>query len=232
MFTGDGEVETEREDYERQDFTVTTGNKQLNFLQHIMTILAPNGTAAVVVPDNVLFEAGARRAHPPPAAGEFDFHTLLRLPTGIFYKQGVKANVLFFDKRPRPREPWTQELWVYDFRTNQRFTLKERPLGGRIWTISSPAPAVGASRAPGDRALQTHSTTRSSRSATGSTSTSSGSGSQPGRPRQPAAARRDRRRDRRKPGGGARPLPRRRRQIGRELKNQDGCLSNVERHQP
>jgi len=124
-----GEVTTEQEIYERDDFKFTTSNKQLNFLQHIMTILSTNGRAAVVLPDNVLFEAGA--------AGEgvrqrllkqFDFHTLLRLPTGIFYKQGVKANVLFFDKRSASETPWTKALWIYDFRTNKRFTLKKNTL--------------------------------------------------------------------------------------------------------
>ena len=128
VFTGDGEAETEREDYERPDFPVTTGNKQLNFLQHVMTILAPNGTAAVVVPDNVLFEGGAGERIRRRLLEEFDCHTLLRLPTGIFYRQGVKANVLFFHARPRRAEPWTEDLWVYDLRTNKRFTLKERPL--------------------------------------------------------------------------------------------------------
>jgi type I restriction enzyme M protein len=128
VFTGDGEAETEREDYERPDFGVTTGNKQLNFMQHIMTVLAPNGTAAVVLPDNVLFEGGAGERIRRKLLEQFDFHTLLRLPTGIFYRQGVKANVLFFEARPRRTEPWTEALWVYDLRTNKRFTLKERPL--------------------------------------------------------------------------------------------------------
>jgi type I restriction enzyme M protein len=128
VFTGDGEIETEREDYQRPDFPVTTGNKQLNFLQHCMTILAPGGRAAVVVPDNVLFEGGAGERIRRRLLEEFDCHTLLRLPTGIFYRQGVKANVLFFEARPRRNEPWTENLWVYDLRTNKRFTLKERPL--------------------------------------------------------------------------------------------------------
>ena len=128
VFTGDGEAETEREDYERPDFNVITGNKQLNFLQHVMTVLAPNGTAAVVVPDNVLFEGGAGEKIRRRLLEQFDCHTLLRLPTGIFYRQGVKANVLFFNARPTRREAWTEELWVYDLRTNKRFTLKERPL--------------------------------------------------------------------------------------------------------
>jgi type I restriction enzyme M protein len=128
VFTDDGDIETEREDYQRPDFQVTTSNKQLNFLQHVMTILEESGTAAVVLPDNVLFEAGAGEKIRKRLLNAFDFHTLLRLPTGIFYKQGVKANVLFFDKRPAAETPWTKDLWIYDFRTNQNFTLKERPL--------------------------------------------------------------------------------------------------------
>jgi type I restriction enzyme M protein len=124
----DGEIDTEREDYDRQDFFVTTSNKQLNFLQHIMTILAENGRAAVVMPDNVLFEGGAGEIIRRRLLHNFDFHTLLRLPTGIFYKQGVKANVLFFDKKRVSTEPNTKDLWIYDLRTNKRFTLKERPM--------------------------------------------------------------------------------------------------------
>jgi type I restriction enzyme M protein len=126
-----GEVDTEREDYEREDFKFTTSNKQLNFLQHIMTILESDGRAAVVLPDNVLFEAGsAGEGIRKRLLTQFDFHTLLRLPTGIFYKQGVKANVLFFDKHA-PRvdgKPTTKALWIYDFRTNKNYTLKKNPL--------------------------------------------------------------------------------------------------------
>jgi type I restriction enzyme M protein len=124
----DGEIDTEREDYDRQDFFVTTSNKQLNFLQHIMTVLAENGRAGVVLPDNVLFEGGAGETIRRRLLKNFDFHTLLRLPTGIFYKQGVKANVMFFDKKPVSEKANTKELWIYDLRTNQRFTLKERPM--------------------------------------------------------------------------------------------------------
>jgi len=124
----DGEIDSEREDYDRQDFFVTTSNKQLNFLQHVMSVLAPTGEAAVVLPDNVLFEGGAGETIRRRLLQNFDFHTLLRLPTGIFYKQGVKANVLFFDKKPPSDEAATRELWIYDLRTNQRFTLKERPM--------------------------------------------------------------------------------------------------------
>jgi type I restriction enzyme M protein len=124
----DGEIEVEREDYERDDFIVTTGNKQLNFLQHIMSILAATGQAAVVLPDNVLFETGGGERIRRKLLDQFDFHTLLRLPTGIFYKPGVIANVLFFDAKPASDKPWTKDLWVYDFRTNHHFTLKERPL--------------------------------------------------------------------------------------------------------
>lgn len=128
VFSDDGGAEADREDYQRDDFRVTTGNKQLNFVQHIMTVLAPGGVAAVVLPDNVLFEGGAGEKIRRRLLEEFDFHTMLRLPTGIFYRPGVKANVLFFEARPRRKEPWTDALWVYDLRTNKRFTLKERPL--------------------------------------------------------------------------------------------------------
>lgn len=125
----DGEVSTERESYEREDFKFTTSNKQFNFLQHIMTILETHGRTGVVLPDNVLFEAGkAGEGIRKRLLEQFTFHTLLRLPTGIWYSPGVKANVLFFDKRPAAKQPWTQELWVYDFRTNVHFTLKTNPL--------------------------------------------------------------------------------------------------------
>ena len=124
----DGGIDSERQDYVRDDFTVTTGNKQLNFLQHILSILKVGGSAAVVMPDNVLFEGGAGETLRRRLLDEFDFHTLLRLPTGIFYSAGVKANVLFFDRaEPGTREA-TAALWVYDLRTNQRFTLRERPM--------------------------------------------------------------------------------------------------------
>jgi type I restriction enzyme M protein len=120
-----------RSDYEREDFKFTTGNKQLNFLQHIMTVMESDGRAGVVLPDNVLFEAGsAGEGIRKRLLEQFDFHTLLRLPTGIFYAQGVKANILFFDKHP-PRadgKPNTKALWIYDLRTNQHFTLKKNPL--------------------------------------------------------------------------------------------------------
>jgi type I restriction enzyme M protein len=127
----DGEVDTEREDYEREDFKFTTSNKQLNFLQNIMTVMESDGRAAVVLPDNVLFEAGsAGEGIRKRLLEQFDFHTLLRLPTGIFYKPGVKANVLLFDKHP-PRadgKPNSKAVWAYDFRTNLHFTLKKNPL--------------------------------------------------------------------------------------------------------
>jgi type I restriction enzyme M protein len=127
----DGLVDTEREDYERGDFKFTTSNKQLNFLQHIMTIMESSGRAAVVLPDNVLFEAGsAGEGIRERLLMQFDFHTLVRLPTGIFYKPGVKANVLFFDKHP-PRsdgKPNSKAVWIYDFRTNRHFTLRKNTL--------------------------------------------------------------------------------------------------------
>jgi len=128
MIGADGRESRDDLEIVRDDFWVTTSNKQLNFLQHIKTILAINGRAAVVLPDNVLFEGGAGETVRRRLLKEFDVHTLLRLPTGIFYAGGVKANVLFFDKRPASETPWTEQLWVYDFRTNEHFTLKENQL--------------------------------------------------------------------------------------------------------
>jgi type I restriction enzyme M protein len=112
----------------RDDFWASTSNKQLNFLQHIFTILKQHGRAAVVLPDNVLFEGGAGETIRRELLKQADVHTLLRLPTGIFYAQGVKANVLFFDRKPAQEKSWTQKLWIYDLRTNMHFTLKENPL--------------------------------------------------------------------------------------------------------
>ena len=114
--------------YEREDFWATTSNKQLNFLQHVKTILKINGRAAIVVPDSVLFVGGAGETIRKKLLHECDVHTLLRLPAGIFYAQGVKANVLFFDRRPASETPRTEKLWIYDLRTNLRFTLKTKQM--------------------------------------------------------------------------------------------------------
>ena len=148
----DGKTSTEKDIVERDDFWATTSNKQLNFVQHITnrrsrlgrpqaarrarrrprrrvnTLLKPHGRAAVAVPDNVLFEGGAGETIRRKLLHECDVHTLLRLPTGLFYAQGVKANVLFFDKRPASETACTRELWIYDLRTNKHFTLKTNPL--------------------------------------------------------------------------------------------------------
>jgi type I restriction enzyme M protein len=124
----DGQLDRAGQTLARNDFAATTSNKQLNFVQHVKTILKVNGRAAVVVPDNVLFEGGAGETVRRRLLYDCDVHTLLRLPTGIFYAQGVKANVLFFDKKPGSPEPWTKTLWVYDLRTNKNFTLKTSPL--------------------------------------------------------------------------------------------------------
>ena len=124
----EGEQESEDLVYNRQDFWTTSSNKQLNFVQHIHTILKATGKAAVVVPDNVLFEGGAGETVRRKLLETTDLHTILRLPTGIFYKPGVKANVIFFDKRPASPEMQTKEIWFYDFRTNTHFTLKQHPM--------------------------------------------------------------------------------------------------------
>ena len=128
VVNGAGKAQKEKLTYEREDFWATTSNKQLNFLQHVKTLLEINGTAAIVLPDNVLFEGGPGETVRRKLLHECDVHTLLRLPTGIFYAQGVKANVLFFDRRPASETPWTKKLWIYDLRTNQHFTLKTRQM--------------------------------------------------------------------------------------------------------
>lgn len=124
----EGETDRESLTYNRPDFWTTTSNKQLNFVQHVKSLLEIHGRAAIVVPDNVLFEGGAGETVRRRLLHECDVHTLLRLPTGIFYAQGVKANVLFFDRKPGAKEPWTKKLWVYDLRTNIHFTLKANRL--------------------------------------------------------------------------------------------------------
>jgi type I restriction enzyme M protein len=128
IVNGEGKSDRETLVYERQDFWATTSNKQLNFLQHVKTITKMNGKIGIVVPDNVLFEGGAGETVRRKLLAECDVHTLLRLPTGVFYAQGVKANVLFFDRRPASEKPWTTKLWIYDLRTNMHFTLKTNPL--------------------------------------------------------------------------------------------------------
>ena len=110
-------------DINRPDFYVETKNNQLNFLQHMMLMLKTGGRAAVVLPDNVLFEGGAGETIRKKLLSDFNLHTILRLPTGIFYAQGVKANVLFFSKG----QP-TKEIWFYDYRTDIKHTLATNKL--------------------------------------------------------------------------------------------------------
>ncbi len=124
----EGEQQTDDLTYNRQDFWATTSNKQLNFVQHIRTMLKTTGKAAVVVPDNVLFEGGAGEIIRQKLLHSTDLHTILRLPTGIFYAQGVKANVIFFDNRPASPDPQTSRVWYYDYRTNVHHTLKQKPM--------------------------------------------------------------------------------------------------------
>ena len=124
----EGETDRQTLTYNRPDFWTTTSNKQLNFVQHVKSLLTIHGRAAVVVPDNVLFEGGAGETVRKNLLKECDVHTLLRLPTGLFYAQGVKANVLFFDRKPGAKESWTKTVWVYDLRTNKHFTLKTKRL--------------------------------------------------------------------------------------------------------
>ncbi|MFA0964707.1 N-6 DNA methylase [Roseivirga sp. BDSF3-8] len=124
------EGDEEKEDLyvNRQDFWTSTSNKQLNFLQHIVSMLKPGGEAAVVLPDNVLFEGGAGETVRRKLMQTCELHTVLRLPTGIFYAQGVKANVLFFTAKTAAKDPWTKEVWYYDYRTNVHHTLKKNPM--------------------------------------------------------------------------------------------------------
>ena len=124
----EGEQDTNELTYNRQDFWATTSNKQLNFVQHIRSMLKTTGRAAVVVPDNVLFEGGAGETVRKKLLETTDLHTILRLPTGIFYANGVKANVLFFDNHAASKTPWTKTIWYYDYRTNIHHTLKKKPL--------------------------------------------------------------------------------------------------------
>ncbi|MBQ4503833.1 MAG: N-6 DNA methylase, partial [Alistipes sp.] len=108
---------------DRQDFYVETKNNQLNFLQHMMVMLKNGGRAAVVLPDNVLFEGGAGETIRKELLKNFNLHTILRLPTGIFYAQGVKANVLFFTKGTP-----TKDIWFFDYRTGVKHTLATNPM--------------------------------------------------------------------------------------------------------
>ncbi|MCH7522543.1 MAG: N-6 DNA methylase, partial [Chloroflexi bacterium] len=124
----EGEQEKDDLTYNRQDFWATTSNKQLNFVQHIRTMLRTTGRAAVVVPDNVLFEGGAGETIRRKLLENTDLHTILRLPTGVFYAQGVKANVIFFDNHEASPNPWTKEVWYYDYRTNIHHTLKKKTM--------------------------------------------------------------------------------------------------------
>tara|TARA_R110000823_G_scaffold311448_1_gene437137 strand:- start:164707 stop:165390 length:684 start_codon:yes stop_codon:yes gene_type:complete len=123
-----GEQEKQDLSYNRQDFWASTSNKQLNFLQHIKSLLKIHGEAAVVLPDNVLFEGGAGETVRKELLKTTELHTVLRLPTGIFYANGVKANVLFFDNKPASKEAWTKDVWFYDYRTNIHHTLKKKPM--------------------------------------------------------------------------------------------------------
>ncbi|HNH10021.1 MAG TPA: N-6 DNA methylase, partial [Leptospiraceae bacterium] len=115
--------------YNREEFWTTTANKQLNFLQHIVNMLKIGGQGAVVLPDNVLFEGGAGETIRKRLMQDADLHTILRLPTGIFYAQGVKANVLFFEYKGSSKQIHTKDIWFYDLRTNMNFSLKTNSIG-------------------------------------------------------------------------------------------------------
>ncbi|MBK8965726.1 MAG: SAM-dependent DNA methyltransferase [Lewinellaceae bacterium] len=124
----EGEQEKQDLSYNRQDFWATTSNKQLQLPATHPSLLKITGEAAVVLPDNVLFEGGAGETVRKELMRATELHTILRLPTGIFYAHGVKANVLFFDNKPAAKEPWTKEVWMYDYRTNVHHTLKKKTM--------------------------------------------------------------------------------------------------------
>ncbi len=199
----DGGLDSERQDYVRDDFSVTTGNKQLNFLQHIMSILEVGGSAAVVMPDNVLFEGGAGETLRRRLLHEFDFHTLLRLPTGIFYSQGVKANVLFFDRAPPGSGVATSTFGS---------TTCGRTSASPCASARCAAPTSTASWRPTARRRRLTSGWRASASGVSLRGAGQARQAEPRRllaegrrrhrPRQPAAPGRGRRRDRRQPGAG------------------------------
>jgi type I restriction enzyme M protein len=126
-----GRNQTDKISYRRPDFWATTSNKQLNFVQHVFSMLKENGRAAVVVPDNVLFEGGVGEKIRRSLLHQCNLHTLLRLPTGIWYSPGVKANVLFFEKKGRAKEPGTKEVWIYDLRSDRKFSLRQNPIESR-----------------------------------------------------------------------------------------------------
>ncbi len=128
-FSNEAVADADQLVYRRDDFVATTSNKQLNFLQHVMSLLGPGGRAAVVLPDSVLSEGGSGEAVRRALLTRFNAHTLLRLPTGIFYAGSVKSSVLFFDAARAPRATRGEgTLWTYDMRTGRRFTLRSDPM--------------------------------------------------------------------------------------------------------
>ena len=185
-----------------------------------MTILDINGRAAVVLPDNVLFEGGAGETLRRKLLADFDLHTMLRLPTGIFYAQGVKANVLFFDKKPASEQPWTSKLWVYDLRTNQHFTLKQNPLRRQhLDDFVDVLPArQGPRRAGRVRALEVVHVRRARRPRQGQPRHHLAAGRVARGRRQPARTRDHRPRDRRGPHRGPRRVRGRRRRARRRCR--------------
>ena len=186
---------------ERDDFWATTSNKQLNFVQHVKTLLKINGRAAVVVPDNVLFEGGAGETIRRKLLHECDVHTLLRLPTGIFYAQGVKANVLFFDRKPAQRDAVDEEALDLRPAHQQALHAQDQPAQARgprrVRAAATTRPTAtsarrpGASRQPG-RPLARLRRRRADRARQGQPRHLLAARRKPGGHRQPAAARRDR----------------------------------------
>jgi type I restriction enzyme M protein len=128
IITSKGEIDKQDLTIERDDFWTSTSNKQLMFLQHIFSTLKVGGSAAVVLPDNVLKVGGSGEVVRRKLMNTCNLHTIVRLPTGLFYAQGVRANILFFTKGAPSKNAHTKLTWYYDLRTNKKFTLKQKPL--------------------------------------------------------------------------------------------------------
>ena len=206
----EGDTEKEDQVVVREDFWTSTSNKQLNFVQHIYSLLKIDGRAAMVVPDNVLFEGGAGEKVRRNLLQKCRVHTLLRLPTGIWYSPGVKANVIFFDKKEGRAEAWTDKLWVYDLRTNLHFTLKQSPIQRKDFDefVECYKPGrlhertADLERGQPGRPLALLRLRRTAQARQAQPRPLLDQGQEPDRHRLAACAGRPRRRDRRRPGSG------------------------------
>jgi type I restriction enzyme M protein len=165
----EGETDRESLTYNRPDFWTTTSNKQLNFVQHVKSLLEIHGRAAVVVPDNVLFEGGAGETVRRRLLQECDVHTLLRLPTGIFYAQGVEANVLFFDRKPGAKDHRPEALGLRPAHEHALHAQDQPPHARRPRRLRR---VLQARRAPGRKPTWSEKTPRAAGASTATTSSS------------------------------------------------------------